>query len=321
MSADDSGQLILEDMREKIKTYGSKIKVIAVTGASNLSGSIPPIEEIAELAHSVDALFVVDAAQLAPHRKINMCISGIDALAFSAHKLYAPFGIGVLALPKRLLERSPVDPAGGSIDMLSKDSLTWSPPTERHQTGTWNTVGIFALAESIRVLQNYGWNNIDRQEKLVIKEVLSGLSSINSCKLYINPERFLNEDRIGTIPFNLEGIHHSLLAAVLEHEYGIEVRAGTICNHRLVARWLKVNNDEQNYVNKETAKGNRLASYGVVRASIGIQNSLEDAKALTSALKQIYETGIRLRYTENPAKETFEPDTSETEHRLLINKG
>lgn len=98
------------------------IKLIALTGASNLTGYIPNIARVSKLAHAHGALLFVDAAQYAPHRPIDMQGDGIDALAFSAHKVYAPFGLGVLEVPRHILETEPVDLGGGSIDMISANA-------------------------------------------------------------------------------------------------------------------------------------------------------------------------------------------------------
>ena len=305
--ADDSGRLILGNLRALAQQHQGKLKVIAVTGASNLSGAVSPLSEIAAISAQAGALLVVDGAQLAPHRPISLSASGIDVLAFSAHKLYAPFGLGVLALPRQLLDQAPVNPAGGSIDMFSSRGAIWSPAEERHQSGTWNAVGIIALAESMRLLKRYGWGMIQEHEKNITQMLLQGLKGIKGCELYIHPRIFESENRIGTLPFNINGLHHSLLASALEHEFAIEVRAGTICNHRLVARWLGVSEQEQRRVEEEIKKGNRLATYGVVRASVGLQNTAADVEALVGALEQISSKGLKLHYNEGKSGESFEP--------------
>jgi len=296
VKAHSDGSLDYDDLEEKVKLHGKNIKLIALTGASNLTGYIPDIARISKLAKQNEALLFIDAAQLAPHRPINMKDAGIDALALSAHKIYAPFGIGVLALPKKILERAPVDPGGGSIDMLSKEGVVWAPSATRHQTGTWNVTGIIALAASCEVISSYGWDKIISHEKNLIEQMTKELYAIPQIKTYIPREKYFKDQRIGTFVFNIEGYHHSLVSAILENEYGIETRAGTICNHRLVRNWLKVSDKEQKEIEKAIQEGNRLATYGIVRASLGIQNSEKDIKRLVDALQEIVEKGPKLRY-------------------------
>ena len=306
VNAFDDGSLDYDDLEKKVKEYGSKLKLIAITGASNLTGYIPDIPRIAKLAHQNKALLFVDGAQLAPHRQINMKEQEIDALAFSAHKVYAPFGLGVLSLPKNVLENIPVDPGGGSIDMISESGeIVWAPPTIRHQTGTWNVTGIIAAATSCKVIMDTGWDKEVEHEKELVNYMAEQLQTVSDITLYVPAEKYLTEDRIGTFTFNLKGYHHALLSAILENEYGIETRAGTICNHRLVRRWFKINDKTQKEIEEKIAGGDRLASYGIVRASLAIHNTKEDVDTLVSALKQIAKSGNKLKYKPVPIEEIY----------------
>jgi cysteine desulfurase / selenocysteine lyase len=308
VNSTNDGALDYKDFERKILLHKTKIKLVAITGASNLTGYVPNIKKIATLTHKYGALLFVDAAQLAPHRQIRMKSDGVDALAFSAHKIYAPFGIGVLVLPTNILKQNPVDPGGGSIDMLSEEKVVWAPVDSRHQTGTWNVVGIVALAESCRVLENTGWKNIYKHEDELVSYAVDKLSAIDGITLYVSTSAYKKENRIGTITFNLKGYHYALLATILDTEYGIETRAGTICNHRLVRRWFNISNAEQARIEKEISKGQRLSSYGIVRASIGIHNSKADIDALVLALKKISKNGTTLKYKSNQSEEIYELD-------------
>lgn len=308
VAAFSDGSLDMEDLAQKAKLHGANLKWIAITGASNLTGYVPDIKQLSKIAHTHGARLFVDAAQLAPHRPINMTEQGIDALAFSAHKIYSPFGLGVLVLPKDLLDRSPVDPGGGSIDMISEKDIVWAPSTERHQTGTWNVTGIVALAESCRVMMSMGWQTILDHEKELVEYTAKQLAAIPNLTLHVPLEKFLSGDRIGTFPFTLEGYHHALLAAILDHEHGIETRAGTICNHRLVRRWFAISDDAQRKIEERIKNGDRLASYGAVRASIGIFNTKEDIDRLIDALKSVQKNGARLKYKASSHEETWNPE-------------
>lgn len=307
ISASSDGSLDYADLELKAKQHGKHLKLITMTGASNLTGYIPNIKKLSDIAHRYQAQLFIDAAQLAPHRQINMQKDGIDALAFSAHKLYAPFGLGVLALPKKMLDSIPLNPGGGSIDMISDQTILWSPPQERHQVGTWNVTGIIALAASCRQIMKTGWPAIIDHEQELIKYTIKKLSSVPNLKLYVSPEKYLKENRIGTFPFNLKNIHHALVASILEHEYGIETRAGTICNHRLVRRWHHIADRKQRAIEQKILAGDRLAAYGIVRVSLGIENTKADLDRLAEALKQILLNHIKLEYNALPHEETFMP--------------
>ncbi len=305
VNAFDDGSLDYEDLEEKVVENAKQLKLIAITGASNLTGYIPDVERISKLAHKYNALLFIDAAQLAPHRPINMEKQGIDALAFSAHKVYAPFGLGILALPKHILETDPVDPGGGSIDMISETDIVLAPPIVRHQTGTWNVTGIVATAESCKTIMEVGWGKIIEHEQELVHYAAKQLQTMPDITLYVPAEKYLTEDRIGTFTFNLKGYHHALLSAILENEYGIETRAGTICNHKLVRRWSHIDDMEQKEIEQKIAGGDRLASYGIVRASLAIHNTKEDIDALVSALKSIITNKHVLKYKSVPSEEVY----------------
>lgn len=305
VNAFNDGSLDYEDLEKKVAENSNNLKLIAITGASNLTGYVPDIERISKLAHKHNALLFIDAAQLAPHRPIDMTKQGIDALAFSAHKVYAPFGLGVLALPKKILETYPVDPGGGSIDMISETDIVWAPPATRHQTGTWNVTGIIATAASCKAIMDTDWDKIIDHEKELVRYAARELQTVPDITLYVSAEKYLTEDRIGTFTFNLKGYHHALLSAILENEYGIETRAGTICNHRLVRRWFDIDDATQKEIEKKISGGNRLASYGIVRASLAIHNTKEDIDALVSALKSIVANKPALKYKPVPIEEIY----------------
>lgn len=304
----DDGSMDEQDLERLIKAHGSQIKLLAITGASNMTGYIPNLPRLAKLAHSIGAKLFVDAAQLAPHRPINMTIEGIDALAFSAHKIYAPFGLGVLALPKEMVDCLPVDPGGGSVDMVTTESVIWAPASVRHQTGTWNVTGIIALASSLQTILDTGWERIYEHERELLSLAVAKLRVIPGIKTYVPWDVYITQGRIGTITFNLPPHHHALLSAILANEYGIESRAGTICNHRLVRRWLKVTAAEQEAVERAIKGGNRLASYGIVRISLGLHNTTKDIERLVEALIKISQAGSGKSYRAIPEEEIYVPN-------------
>jgi len=306
--ANDTGALDLEHLEQLFAEHAGRVKLLAVTGASNLTGYCPDLSALADRCHRAGALLFVDAAQLAPHRRIDMVEAGVDALAFSAHKVYAPFGLGVLSVPRAVLARQPADPGGGSIDMISDSgAVVWAPPGERHQTGTWNATGIVALGASCATILETGWDMIEAHERELVSRAAATLSAIPGVRLTVPAHSYRTDDRIGTFPFVVDGLHHALVAAALEHEHGIEVRAGTICNHRLVRRWIGVPDDEQARIEAEIAAGDRLSSYGIVRASLACHSTVDDIERLDQALRELAAHGPTRRYRPAPEHETYEP--------------
>jgi selenocysteine lyase/cysteine desulfurase len=306
--ANDAGALDLEHLEQLFREHAGRVKLLAVTGASNLTGFCPDLAGLAQRCHAAGAQLFVDAAQLAPHRRIDMAAAGVDALAFSAHKVYAPFGLGVLSLPRAVLDRQPADPGGGSIDMLSDTgAVVWAPPAERHQAGTWNATGIVGLGASCATILDAGWDLVEGHERALVARAAEVLSGIPGVRLTVPATSYRADDRIGTFPFVVDGLHHALVAAALEHEHGIEVRAGTICNHRLVRRWIGVSDEEQARVEAEIAAGDRLASYGIVRASLACHSTADDLDRLADALRTLVAHGPSGRYRPAPADETYEP--------------
>lgn len=300
VNAFDDGSLDYEELERAAQEHGANLRLIAITGASSLTGQILDVERVSRLAHAHGALLFIDAAQLAPHRPIDMRAQGIDALAFSAHKLYAPFGLGVLALPKKLLDARPRDVGGGSADMVSNTNTVWAPAIERHQPGTVNTTGIIATAASCKTIKDTGWPDIVDHERELTRYAAERLATVPGITMYVPPEKYITEDRLGIFPFNLDGMHHALVSAILDTEYGIESRAGTICSHRLVRRWFDVDDRSQKSIEKKVAAGDKLASYGIVRVSLGIHNTKEDIDTLVSALKEISAGKSARTYTPLP---------------------
>ncbi len=283
----DDGSFDYTDLEEKAKLYSKNLKLIALTGAGNQTGYVPDIKKLSDIAHKHNAILFIDAAQLAPHREINMLRDGIDITAFSAHKVYAPFGLGVLALPRKLLEKNPVDPGGGSIDMITSSSILWANEGERHQTGTWNVTGIIALASSCKSIMKMGWKEIEKHEQELLKYLVTNLAKIDGLKMHIPVEKYIDTGRVPCVSFSIDGLHYALVSSLLENEYKIETRAGTICNHRLVRRWFHISDEEQIQIENQIREGNRLASYGVVRISIGFHNTKKDIDKVVAALKDI----------------------------------
>lgn len=285
----DSGELDLDHLTYLTEKYKEKIKLVAVTGASNVTGYINPIHEISKITHSTGAKLLVDASQLAPHRQIDISkvSEQIDFIAFTAHKLYAPFGTGVLIGPKEFFNS--VDPdhvGGGTVKVVTQNEVYWDETPERNEAGTPNVFGAVALASSINFIQNLGFDEIEKHENKLTQYLFDGLSDINDIKIYGHTEADVNK-RLGVVSFNLKNMHHSIVAAILSYEYGIGVRNGCFCAHPYVLKLLNINSDEfENYKSK-IINNDKSNVPGLVRISLGLYNTIQDIDRLVFALKNI----------------------------------
>jgi cysteine desulfurase/selenocysteine lyase len=283
---DEYGILSLEDLEMKLKKHSGRVKTVTVTGASNVTGYKNPIYKIAKIVHRYGAKLLVDGAQLAPHCSIDMkpydSPEHIDYLVFSAHKMYAPFGIGVLIGPKESFEgQEPFCKGGGAVKLVSHQFIDWSNPPYKEEAGTPNVMGVVALLAAIRTLQSIGMNVIDQYEQKLIHYAIDRLASINDIKLYCCAEK--NEDRLGIISFDLPGIHHELLANILSQEAGISVRSGLFCAHPYIEKLLGLTNQKLKYYQSNPD----LPCPGLVRISLALYNNYHEIDIMIDLLEKI----------------------------------
>jgi cysteine desulfurase / selenocysteine lyase len=308
------GSINLKMLEEKIEKYGSRIRLVAITGASNVTGHMPPIHDIARLVHQIGAELLVDAAQLAAHRKINMCAlddpQRIDYLTISGHKMYAPFGTGVLIGPRAAFDRGvPEMVGGGEVEMVMLDEIIWAGAPERDEAGSPNVVGAVALALALQTLDRIGMDHIAHHEMELTTYALQKLAEVPGLRFLGDSSAANVQQRTGVISFTLENIPNFLVAAVLGMEAGIAVRAGCFCAHPYLLNLLQVTPGDQKAVRDEIAEGNRSNIPGAVRASLGIYNSCEDIDLLVDALTMISAGQYQGRYVLEPnSGEYHNPD-------------
>ena len=288
----EDGSLDFEDYRRKLDEYHGRIDLVAITGASNVSGWLNPVPLLARLAHEAGARFALDAAQLAAHRPIDMKPAGhpehIDFLSISGHKMYAPYGAGALVADREpLLDVQPDLVGGGMVDMVSLEDAWWRELPEREEAGTPGIVGVIALAAAIRMLENVGWDAIVEHEERLTRYMLEKLHAIPSIVIYGQSDPADVSGRLGAFSFNIKGMHHALVAAILSYEGGIAVRCGCFCAHPYMLCLLKVPPDQAEQIRKEIRAHDRSNIPGAVRASVGIYNDESDIDALCDCLKRI----------------------------------
>ena len=267
--------------------------LVAVTGSSNVTGEILPVARIAAIAHAHGARVVVDAAQLAPHRRIDIEALGIDYLAFSGHKVYAPFGTGVLVGRRDWLDAAPAYLAGGgAVREVGEVDTEWAPAPQRHEGGTPNVLGAAALAAACRTIAALPEGALEAHEAQLRARLLRGLAGLRGVRvLQIWPD---SSERIGVVAFTVAGHDSGRLAAYLSAEHGIGVRDGRFCAHPLLAKLGHGHGD------------------GAVRASLGVGSSSQDVDRLVAALAELLEHGESWNYTVDAGRWAPCPDPRPT---------
>jgi len=283
---DQCGKLDVEDLEIKLRKHCGNVKLVTVTGASNVTGYKNPIDHIATLTHKCGAKILVDGAQLVPHCPVDMkdhdSPEHIDYLVFSAHKMYAPFGIGVLIGPKETFEeRTPMCKGGGAVKLVSRQFVEWESPPYKDEAGTPNAVGVVALLAAIRTLKQIGMDVIRDYEKYLIDYAIKGLRCIPDIQIYSCAKGY--EDKIGIIAFDLPGIYHEVLARILSCEAGIAVRSGLFCAHPYVEKLLNLTEEGLWYYQKNPD----APLPGLVRISLGLYNNYEEIDILIDLLSRI----------------------------------
>ena len=284
------GRLDRDALRKAIRDNAGRVKLVALTGASNITGLCPPIHEIAEWAHAAGARIFVDAAQLVPHRPVDMKDPDdpghIDFLAFSAHKMYAPFGTGALIGPRAFFEQGDPDMVGGGVvDVVTLDNAFWNHPPQKEEAGSPNVVGGIAMAEAAAMLQSVGMDAVWEHETHLLRYAYKKLKAVRGLTFY-GPTEDLRE-KVGVMTFNVDGVHHSLVAAILGMEDGIGVRDGCFCAHPYVKELLGLTHEQDLAHEKAVLGGDKTAMPGMVRASLGCYSNESDVDALVDAVERV----------------------------------
>jgi selenocysteine lyase/cysteine desulfurase len=274
---------VVETSLRQALDAGRPIDLLAVTGASNVSGEVTPIAALARLAHDHGARIFVDAAQLAPHRPIDVGALDVDFLAFSGHKLYAPFGTGALiARDEALRDGLPLLHGGGAVRLVSLDDVAWGDVPHRYEAGTPNTVGAIALGAACRALRTFGMERLSAIETAIAEPLWEGLRSVPGVSLLQMWEDA--RDRVGVATFAIEGIEPQEVARGLASDWGIAVRSGAFCAHPLVAYLLGVSAEHTRRLFDALAGGGEVRVPGAVRASIGLGVTRNDIDVFLDAV-------------------------------------
>lgn len=285
VEVDESGRLRIDEFEEKLAFAQGTIKYVTVTGASNVTGYINPINKIAQIAHKYGAKIIVDAAQLVAHQTIDMKGNAkdeyIDFLVFSAHKIYAPFGTGVIIAKRDILEQcAPHVIGGGAVTAVLDNDVYFKHTPEKDEAGTPNFLGVMALSAALDMMKKVGMHHVVLHEQQLKKHLLKGISEIPQVILYGDPHK---KERIGVVPFNIEGRHHTEIARLLGDLGGIAVRNGCFCAQPYVSRLLHVSDKERYQLMLHPEQ----PQPGMVRVSLGLYNTVSEIDEFLEILKGI----------------------------------
>ena len=257
----DDFTITADEIAEKIT---ERTKIVSVAHVSNVLGVENDIAAIAEAAHAAGAYVVVDAAQSAPHIRVDVAELGADLLAFSSHKLGGPMGIGVLWGKAEILRAMPPFLTGGEmIDSVTEQGAVWAPVPAKFEAGTQDAAGAYATDAALTYLEGKGWDAIERRERQLVNYLTEQLQSLDFIDIVgpAEPGR-----HVGVVSFNVKDVHPHDVASILDMN-GVCIRAGHHCAEPLLTY---------------------LGEQSTCRASVGFYNDKADIDRLVSALNIVW---------------------------------
>ncbi len=284
LPAPASPQAAVDSVDSALRTRAPGPALLVVTGASNVTGEIWPITALAAVARARGARIALDAAQLAPHRPFSITELGVDYVALSGHKLYAPYGAGALiGRSDWLAAAPPYLVGGGATATVTDEETTWKPVPDRHEAGSPNVPGAVALATACHALSQVDRAGLAASEQALTERLRDGLADIPGVTVHT---LFGGQvETIGVVTFTIAGQSSAVVAAALSAEHGIGVRDGAFCAQPLVRRLLGAAG-----CNVEDGTGH------AIRASVGLATTTEHVDRLVDAIDSIASCGPRRRY-------------------------
>jgi len=304
------GRLDEDDLDRQLAAHAGRVALLVVSGASNVTGLVPPVHRLAERVHAVGGRILVDAAQLAAHRPIDMRPHDdpghLDFVALSAHKMYAPFGTGALIGGRDGFADRPDHSGGGTIAAVTTDDVVWAGLPDREEAGSPNVVGAVALAAAIRTLEDIGVERIAAHEAELARYATARLRRVPGLTIHgptgagagagAGSGAGAGVDEVGVIPFTIAGLPHGLVASILGHEHGIGVRSGCFCAQPYIVHLLRVADDAVDRWTAGARQGDLRDTPGMVRISFGCYNDTGDVDRAVDALERIVAGDVRGSY-------------------------
>lgn len=302
IEVDTDGRINVNLIEEKLRKANGKIKLVAITGASNVTGYVNPIYEIADIAHRYGALISIDGAQYIPHKRISIK-RGIDFLSFSAHKFYAPFGSGALIGRKDLLEKGePESVGGGTVKFVALDEVIWADLPEKEEAGTPVIVGAIALMAALEEFKKWGMEELEKIEEQLHDRLYNALRELDGIKILGGERR---KGDLPVISFVSEKVSPYLLSSILSFEYGIGVRTGCFCAQPYVKKLLSVTKRESESIKQDLLHG-LLPEKGAIRASLSFYNTEEEINVMKEAIQDALSRN-KFDYEYDPHFKAFVP--------------
>jgi cysteine desulfurase/selenocysteine lyase len=279
------GTLDYDDLEAKLRAHQAKL--VAVTGASNVTGYLPDVHRIARLAHAHGARVLIDGAQILAHAPVDVLADDdpghLDFFAGAGHKAYAPFGSSFLYGPRDLLDAAPpYIPAGGTVVYVTEDEAYYKKSPDRHEGGTPNIAGAVALAAALRFLEDAGMSEVRAHEHALVSQAMDGLARLDGVRVLGDPDP---EHRIGALSLTIEGVPHELAASILNREAAIAVRNGCFCAHPYLHRLLGLGDTGE--LRQRLLAGEEVELPGAVRPSFGIFNDEREVEELLRMIRLI----------------------------------
>jgi cysteine desulfurase/selenocysteine lyase len=313
VNVDQKGALDEAHLDHLLTQYAGRVRLVTVTGASNVSGYINPVHRIAAKAHAAGAEILMDAAQLAPHRAVDMRPDDdpghIDYLVLSAHKMYAPYGTGAL-IGRRdtFTQGDPEMVGGGTVDIVTVDDVQWAGLPDKEEAGSPNVVGAVALAKTMQCLQEIGMEALAEHETRLTAYLLAKLARIPAVRVYGITDPARASEKVGVVPLDVEGMSHYLVAAILSAEGGIGVRNGCFCAHPYILSLLGVSPERAREHQREIVQGIKAHLPGLVRVSFGCYNDEAEVDWFLEVLERVVRGEYQGHYVQEPASGEFWPE-------------
>lgn len=258
---DDQGIITPQEMDRKIN---ERTKIVSVTHVSNVLGIENPVAELGKRVHAVGGYLVVDGAQSVPHIPVDIKQIDCDFFAFSGHKVFGPFGIGVLWGKHELLDSMPPFLTGGEmIDSVSETDAVWAPVPEKFEAGTQDAAGIYATAKALEYVNALGMQTLQEREMLLMEYLMDRMGELPFIEIIGSEDPAKHH---GALSFNVKGIHPHDVSSILD-SCNVAIRAGHHCAQPLLT-WLGVES--------------------CCRASIAFYNDTSDIDALISGLNTVW---------------------------------
>ncbi|MCR4604447.1 MAG: aminotransferase class V-fold PLP-dependent enzyme [Eubacterium sp.] len=293
---DEKGRVKYDDIKKILKAQKGKVKLVSISAASNVTGYVSKVHDVAKLAHKYGAMLVVDGAQIVAHRKFSMIgdvddpTDDVDFISFSAHKMYSPEGGGaVVGITKELNRHLPTFYGGGTVRIVDDENVSYKDAPATYEAGSPDYPAVVGLGKAIEVLSDIGFDAIQEHEYKLNRKIIDAIKAMPHSILYGDSEKI--DDRVGVVTFNFDDINSELLAGCLSNGAGVATRRGIFCAHPYCFRLMGI--DTKTAVEAyENCSG--MKTPGMIRTSFGIYNTEAEIDKLIEALPKAREDALTL---------------------------